>query len=207
MTHTRTHTNAKPAARPRTQRDSAQDYLSLAVLPWPLGAFASRKGSRVLLTSACNHCLHRRCSWCHRFLTLEHVGLQAGDKDIHSSHAGPRVLGWRRRRRRRRRRGGGGKGTSYLGVATLGFVATPALGTRLASGTLGRLGWRGQYLDLDSGHGGRTRAHTHGNTHAHDNTHDNTTCGWRCVGERTGWGWRGRQSSLVLRLDWRWEGL
>jgi len=103
--------------------------------------------------------------------------------------------------------GGGVKGTSYLGVATLGFVATPALGTRLASGALGRLGWRGQYLDLDSGHGGRTRAHTHGNTHAHDNTHDNTTCGWRCVGERTGWGWRGRQSSLVLRLDLRWEGL
>ena len=66
---------------------------------------------------------------------------------------------------------GGGKGTSYLGVATLGFVATPAHGTRLASGTLGRLGWRGQYLGLDPGHGGEDAgAHTRQHSRARQHT-------------------------------------
>ena len=102
---------------------------------------------------------------------------------------------------------GGVKGHRTLGLLPLG------LWRRLRLAPVWRLvpwgGWGGgdSSLALILDTGGRTRGHTHGNTHAHDNTHDNTTCGWRCVGERTGWGWRGRQSSLVLRLDLRWEGL
>jgi hypothetical protein len=206
VTHTRTHTNAKPAAPPRTQRDSAQDYLSLAVLPWPLGAFASRKGSRVLLTSACNHCLQRRCSWCHRFLTLEHVGLQAGDKDIHSSHAGPRVLGWRRRRRRRRRRGGGVKGHRTLGLLPLGLWRRLRLAPVWRRVPWG--GWGGGdsplTLILDTG-GGRGRTHTA--TLTRTTTHTTTQpVGGAAWGRGRGGG-GGGASSLVLRLDLRWECL
>ena len=88
-------------------------------------------------------------------------------------------------------RGGGVKGHRTLGLLPLG------LWRRLRMAPVWRRvpwgGWGGgdSTLALILDTGGRTRGHTHGNTHAHDNTHDNTTCGWRCVGERTGWGWRG----------------